>query len=115
MINALKVSSKAFLAALLIHPQLSLAEGFTSADVLKWEEGAQDSFFQTSISMASIVAARTGQHSKAVECINEWYGAEGAQVHRHDYIRSKMRRYLRYHPQGIILAVLEEECGSFTR
>lgn len=114
MINVLKISGKTFLAAFLINPQISYADVLTSADVLEWTESQQNSFFQHSISMAAIVAARTGQHGGVVRCVNYWYSAQ-SQSKRNDYIRTKLGDFSDYHPQGIILAVLEEACGDFTR
>ncbi len=115
MIKCLKVSGKAFLAACLFHPQLSMAEEFTSADVLAWEESAQNSLFLTSIGMIGIVATQTKRHDQIVSCINEWYWNDGeVDNQKNDDIRAAMQRFPDYHPQGIILAVVEKACGNFS-
>ncbi|MEL6467739.1 MAG: hypothetical protein AAFQ58_22460, partial [Pseudomonadota bacterium] len=41
------------------YPQNSRAETFTGTQFLQWSEAAQDSYFQTSITMASIMATKT--------------------------------------------------------
>lgn len=112
MVTRFRTSAKALTLAALSFPQIAAAQGFTGADVLGWGASGQDSYFQTSISMASIVAARTGNHEDIVTCINAWYGSQAAQQERHAYIRSKLEAFPAYHPQSIILAVIEEACGG---
>lgn len=97
-------------------PQLAAAaegEGFTSATVLEWDTVSQNALFQSSIGMANLVAMRTGQHDDIFNCINEWYGNPDLQAQRHQEILSVMADYPENHPQGIILAVIEKECGKF--
>lgn len=90
------------------------ADGFTSADVLEWSETSQNSLFQTSVNMIGIVATRTGEHEHIAECIDAWHGGAvvGAEL-RADQIREKMVALPDYHPQVIIQAVIEEQCGDF--
>ncbi|WP_120632114.1 hypothetical protein [Ruegeria sp. EL01] len=114
MITRNTLFSKAFMTFLMLHPQLVVAGDFTGADVLEWSLESQSSFYQTSISMAGIVAARTGNHDEIVTCINGWYSSSH-QLERNSYIRNKLRDFSTYHPQGVILAVLEEACGDFDR
>ena len=118
MIARFRTATKAAALLLSSFPQLAAAaegEGFTGADVLAWSEAQQDSYFQTSVGMAAIVAARTGQHEDVATCLNSWYGDTSSQPERNGYIRKKLAEYPSYHPQGIILAVIEEACGDFKR
>ncbi|MFV0513437.1 MAG: hypothetical protein ACK5MY_07380 [Jhaorihella sp.] len=104
---------KVFLPVLALCPQLSIAEEFTSSDVLKWDQSSQNALFQASIVMTNIIATRTGQHDHILECINEWYGTAELQARRHNHIREVLANYPDHHPQGIILAVIEKACGRF--
>ena len=114
MISVLKAFGKAFVAACLICPQLSMAEEFTSEDVLEWDESSQDSYFQTSVMMIAIVATQTGEHDHIAECIDTWFGGgDASQPQRFARIRSVMEGLPSYHPQALILAVIEKECGEF--
>lgn len=114
MINVLKASSKAFLAACLIFPQLSFAADFTSADVLEWSEASQDSYFNTSVGMIAILATQTGSHGHIADCLNDWYWTEdGNDPEKNELIRDVMAGLKDYHPQAVIIAVVEKHCGSF--
>lgn len=114
MITQLKWIPKAFLLALLTYPQVSSANGFTSAEVLDWKAASQENLFQDSISMIAIVAGQTGDHGHIAQCIGDWY-AEGAAgtAERNAQIRDAMRRFPDSHPQAVILAVVQKRCGSF--
>ncbi|QPH54749.1 hypothetical protein [Pontivivens ytuae] len=104
---------KALFGIALTYPQLVQADDFTSASVLSWEDSAQDSFFRTSIVMTNIVASQTGQHDHIMTCINGWYETQALQAERHQQIRTVMAQYPDLHPQAIILAVIQDACGSF--
>ena len=110
MFNRLFV--KGILISLAFHPQVSSAEEFTGEIVLGWSEEAQDHFLATSITMTSIVVGRTGRHGDLESCMTDWYTEKDVRQERHIYIRKKLEAYPSYHPQGIILAVIEEACGS---
>jgi hypothetical protein len=106
-IRALAVTS--FLAGMLAFPQISKA-GFASADLLKWPEASQDSYFNTSIGMAGVIA--TQNRREAARCINEWYFADRATAQmRNDHIRSVLKQYPDYDPQATILAIIQKACG----
>ena len=114
MITLRALPSNAFLAFYAIHPQNALADGFTSADVLGWSAESQDSYFQTSVTMIAIVATQTGRHDEIAACIDGWYGGgDASQPQRSARIRSVMEGLPDYHPQAVILAVIEKECGDF--
>lgn len=104
----------AFVLVLTSFPQISAADGFTSADVLEWSEENQNGFFQASVTMIGIVATQTGEHDHIAECIDSWYGGgDESQPQRSARILEVLESLPEYHPQAIILAVIEKECGEF--
>lgn len=114
MISKKQIGCKAIAALVAFYPQTSFAESFTSATVLEWSESDQDGYFQTSVTMIGIVATQTGKHGHIAECIDNWYGGgDASQPQRSDRIREVMRALPDYHPQAVILAVIEKECGEF--
>ena len=59
--------------------------GTTMADFLKWNEGQQRSFLQTSMSMLTTVAAQV--KPEMAECLDSWYYKEsGLDKKRHTEI-----------------------------
>lgn len=114
MIAKKTLYAKLALACFALCPQAVLAQGFTSKDVLAWSVPAQDSFFQTSVTMIGIVATQTGQHNHIADCIDTWYGGGPAsQPQRSARLRDVMQALPDHHPQAVILAVIEKECGEF--
>ena len=85
---------------------------FTSADVLSWNEEDQNILFLNSILMVGIVATQTDESGRTARCIDDWY-SDDAIPERQDYIRSVLERFPDHHPQVMILAVIEKECGEF--
>lgn len=116
MITGFRAPAKALALVALICPQLAWADEFTGADVLKWAEAEQASYFSTSVGMVGIVAMQTGRHDTAVTCINNWYWPGGMPEHslQNDTIRTVMGSLPDVHPQAVIMAVIERECGSFS-
>ncbi|MEM9375601.1 MAG: hypothetical protein AAGA72_05235 [Pseudomonadota bacterium] len=99
--------------ASLAHAEDAPTGGTTSADVLTWAIESQDAYFQTSIGMAGVVASQN--EGPTARCVDDWYFKDRAtRQRRNDFIRETMRRFPDYHPAGVILAVLEKQCGSFT-
>lgn len=88
------------------------AEGFTGEKFLQWERASQDSLIETSITMTGIVASQA--RKDIARCIDDWYTGDIAiQQQRHGYILDMIKQYPSYHPQGVILVVLQNQCGSF--
>lgn len=88
-------------------------DGFTAADVLGWDQKSQNSYFETSISMAGVLASQS--KNPAVHCIDDWYfGSAGHKSRVNDEIRATMQQYPDYYPATVIVAVIERECGSLT-
>ncbi len=70
--------------------------------------------FQTSVGMMAIVATQLENHAQLAECIDQWYFASDAVTQaRNGEIREVMQRYGDYHPQAMIMAVVEKACGEF--
>ena len=114
MIKYRSLIANAFLALFTTYSQNTSAGEFTSAKVLEWPEASQNSLFQSSVTMIGFVAAQTDAHSHIARCINGWYWKESqADPARNEAIRSAMRRFPDYHPQMVILAVVEKACGKF--
>ena len=68
------------------------AKTFTSTAFLEWPRESQDSFIQTSITMAGIVA--TQGRKDISRCIDNWYTEDSAtQRKRHDFILETARLY----------------------
>lgn len=105
---------KAVLVIGLVYSQNLSAEEFASAKVLEWDRSAQNSLFQSSITMIGIVAAQMEEKSHIARCIDQWYAADSIEK-RQDQIRNAMARFPTYHPQAVILAVVEKACGKFER
>ncbi|EKE68470.1 hypothetical protein [Oceanibaculum indicum] len=89
------------------------AETFTSEKFLKWPAESQASYFRTSIGMTGVIASQLSQN--VAPCIDAWYFADRVtQTQRNEAIRALMRKYPDYHPQAVILALIQKECGKLT-
>lgn len=98
--------------AALICPQISLAEGFTGREFLAWQQASQDSYLQTSVTMASMIIAQTNAETGA--CVDDWYFGDQAMIDRRNAeLRDQIEAYDGYHPSAVIAAVLQKQCGSF--
>lgn len=84
--------------------------GTTVADFLKWEQKAQTSFFQISISMLGTAATQV--QPKMANCIDDWYLKDASlQTARHAEILKVMAQYTEYDPTAFILGYVESICG----
>ena len=94
------------------HPQVSASEEFDGSKFLKWSKASQTAYLQNSIVMAMTVSSRMSEaHST---CISEWFfDADGFRDGREEGLRQSISQYSDYHPGGIIVAVIERECGEF--
>ncbi len=89
-------------------PQQLSAEIFKSAEFLKWDRESQDYYIRTSVGMASLVSAQSDKtHAK---CLDDWYTAEKT---ANDLVLTAMERFPEFHPRGVILAVMQKQCGTF--
>ncbi|QBF32337.1 hypothetical protein [Thalassococcus sp. S3] len=92
------------------YPQQSLAEGFTGAEFATWSEASQNSYIETSVTMAGVVFTQT--HLGKASCVNDWYFADDAWKTRNSDIRDAIAAYRDAHPSGVILALIIRECGA---
>lgn len=97
-------------ALALFHTQEIRADSFTGADFATWETAAQDSFIQTSVTMAGVVMTQVAPEKST--CIDGWYLGGGQKAVRNAQLRETIVQYDSYHPSGTILAVLLDVCGS---
>ena len=84
------------------------AEMFTSEDFLKWPRDSQGSYFRTSVGIVGLVVRRNRKPQG--DCIDRWYFGDESKAHSE--ITDVMRKYPQYHPQGVILSLIEKKCGS---
>lgn len=84
-------------------------EAFKSSKFLTYPADAQANYISTSaVAAASIAALNSQQQGK---CLGEW-----VTKHRgggYQPVLDAMRKYPDDHPTGLILAVLQKECGTF--
>jgi len=82
---------------------------FKSSDFLEYPSESQKGYILSSVMMAGVIA--TQNRPSQAECIDAWV----AQHHESGYrpIIEAMRTYPDDHPMGLIVAVLQKECGSF--
>lgn len=91
-----------------LYPQNSSAETFKSADFLKWSAKNQSFYFRTSVGMAGLVAGRNDPRQG--KCIDGWYFANQEKANKQ--IVGVMKKHPGFHPRGVILALIEKQCGK---
>lgn len=107
------LSSIGLAAATATYPQKTLADGFDGNEFNGWSAEAQDSYIQTSVTMAAIIATKTRR--AAGDCIDAWYLADTAdRAARNAEIRDTIGRNAEFHPSAVIFLILETQCGSFS-
>lgn len=94
--------------SLLCCPQETRADGFTSADVLRWSKSGQDSYLDISLTMTSVIASQLDS-GKSV-CIDRWHQNE--RQSGYEKTLQNMRENPTYHPQAVILWLVQHECGK---
>ena len=92
-----------------ICPQESIAQGLTGTQFAGWPVDSQDSYIQTSVTMAGVVITQV--NPAVSRCIDDWYVGGGRRSERDAAIREIIRTHPNYHPSGTILAVLMDACG----
>lgn len=90
------------------YPQISYGETFKSAEFVKWSEENRTFYLTTAIGMAGLIARRN--NASQGDCIDHWFFDD--QGRADGQILAVMAEYPDHHPQGIILAVLEKQCGK---
>lgn len=84
------------------------AQTFTSEEFLKWPKSQQQSYLTISASMAGVIT--TQLNKTQAKCIDQWYKKEAQNNHR--ALTETMRKFKTYHPQGVILWMIQRECGA---
>ncbi len=82
---------------------------FKNSEFLKWNEENRSFYIRTSIGMASLIAAKNNKAH--ADCLAKWYFPN--QSKKNVFIYGIMKQYPNHHPRGIIMAVLQKQCGSF--
>ena len=109
---ARRVGAIAIMGACGFYPQILLADSFTGEQFLEWDETAQDSYIQTSLTMASLMATRT--HKPSGDCIDTWYFEPSIDRQaKNEEIRTTIAQNDTYHPSAVMLVFLEGLCGPF--
>lgn len=91
------------------HPHVSSAESFTGSDFVRLKRENQLGYIETAIGIAGLIAAENDK--RQADCIDNWYYPDKSG--KSDIIIEVMKENSEYHPRGIILAVLQKQCGSF--
>lgn len=87
------------------------AEDLTSEHVLGWKPASQDAYFQTSVTMAAIIAAQNDRAKSS--CIDNWYFQSEAKRGLADReLKDNLARYPKSHPGAIVLATIVKKCGA---
>ena len=88
------------------------SQGFTGNEFLQWSRDSQEAFVANSISMIGIVASQSREDIAL--CIDYWYPQDRAiRDQRRKFLIDQISRFPDYHPQAVILAQIQKECGSF--
>ena len=82
---------------------------FSSKEFLGWDRQQQDFYIKVSVGMAALIAVPNDK--KQADCIDKWYYP--AQDQRNDFILGVMRDNPEYHPHGVLIGVLQKNCGEF--
>ena len=101
--------STILLIFLVFYPHAVDAETFKSREFLTWKRESQDFYIDANIGMAGLLAAQNDETH--ANCLEDWYLSNKARSI--ETILVLMQQYPDYHPRGIIVGVLEKECGSF--
>lgn len=90
------------------YPQISFAQEFKSAEFLEWPRKSQTFYFQTAIGMAGFIVSM--RDKPTARCLENWYFSDTDAAE--ETILETMRRFPEYHPRGVIVAVLQKQCGA---
>lgn len=106
------VTASVIAFTLLTCPQTQAKEETTVRDFLKWERSKQDSFLTVSIMMAGVIATQI--RPGFADCIGKWYSLDREKnLERHTEVLEVMNNFQDFIPGGIVVAVLQKECGKF--
>ena len=100
----------AIVVTIAIHPQESRADVFTGREFASWAVASQDSYIETSVTMAGVVLTQV--KPQAATCVNDWYFKDRVWERRNPEIRKQIVAHAESHPSGVILAVIFQACGA---
>jgi len=84
-------------------------KALTSAEFLDYPARSQTSFINASVLIAGLIADQNAP--KQARCLDAW-SAEQVKAGYPDVLNA-MRRFPSYHPSGVVLAVMQKQCGKF--
>ena len=99
----------AVLMIVTVYPQISFSETFKSSEFLTWKPESQSYYIRVSVRMAALVSAR--QNKVHSSCIDRWYFSDPQNGDK--TLLSAMRKNAEFHPQAIIVGMIQKECGNF--
>jgi hypothetical protein len=76
---------------------------------MAWTEGSRSTYIRTALMMANMIAIENNK--KQADCIGNWYFED--QRGRDETMYRAMEKFPTHHPIGIIIAVIEKQCGRF--
>ena len=84
---------------------------FTGSEFLTWDQANQELYLRTSFGIAAFVVNQYSPDQG--KCLNDWF-ANNEQAAYTRFIDT-MKRFPEYHPRGTIIAVMEKQCGKFSK
>lgn len=99
------------IGALCITGASAHAQMFKSSKFLTWDNANQSFYIEASVGMASLIAARSDRAQG--DCIDDWYYSDEPSANA--AVLDAMRQYPDVHPRGIILAVIQQQCGDISK
>ena len=109
--NTTRALSAATLSTIVCLATLSAqaGESFTSAKFLTYPADAQRNYISTSVVAATVVVSLNSK--KQADCLGKWLTKHRADGYAS--VLSVMRKYPNDHPTGLVISVLQRDCGAF--
>ncbi len=105
-----RISASIFALFLTITTPSYAQDTFKSSKFLTWPEDSRSFYIRTSVGMAGLIS-RYNDEAHGI-CLEKWYVSN--EKESEEVIYETMRKFPDYHPRGVIVAVLEKQCGPFT-
>lgn len=106
------VTASLFAFIVSISPQARAVDGTRIEEFLSWDRAAQDTFINVSVLTAGVIATQI--RPDFAGCIGDWYSnTDVGKEKRRTEILDIMAGYPTHLPSGIIIAILQKECGKF--
>lgn len=88
------------------------ADEFLNRDFLTLQEAHQKFWIQGAMDTLIQVAAAKGKEKG--QCVANWYYSE-KRAERNSLILASMKKYSNEHPSALMLALVEQSCGTFRK